>query len=112
MTSLAMLQLPDAGNLDLAAPVQTSSLVLDSRWRPNLVRQLLSHTAGMPDDFAAEVGYDYDIAALRRASVLFAPGTAWAYSNDGYARLGAMLANLDRRSWMVALAARVFSRSA
>lgn len=48
------------------------------------------------------------MAALRAAKVLFKPGTAWAYSNDGYATAGAMLARLDGRAWSASLQTRVF----
>jgi len=109
MTALALLQLHDAGLLDLNAAVTRYLpwFSIDSGGKPILVHQLLSHTAGTPDDFAAEIGYTYDILALRRAKTLFAPGTAWSYSNDGYATAGAILANVDRRSWPESLQARV-----
>jgi D-alanyl-D-alanine carboxypeptidase len=111
MTALALLQLHDAGRLDLNAPVRRYLpwFSIDSGSTPILVHELLSHTAGIPDDFAAEIGYTYDIVALRRARVLFAPGTAWSYSNEGYAAAGAILARLDDRSWADALAARVLT---
>ncbi|HZV76875.1 MAG TPA: serine hydrolase domain-containing protein [Candidatus Babeliales bacterium] len=109
MTALALLQLHDAGLLDLNAVVTRYLpwFSIDSGGKPILVHQLLSHTAGIPDDFAAEIGYKYDILALRRAKTLFAPGTAWSYSNDGFATAGAILARLDRRPWPDSLQARV-----
>jgi D-alanyl-D-alanine carboxypeptidase len=110
MTALALLQLSDAGQLDLNAPVQRYLpwFEIDAKGAPIAVHQLLSHTAGLPDDYAAEVGYTYDIVALRAAQTLFVPGTSWSYSNDGYATAGAILARLDARSWPDALRARVF----
>jgi D-alanyl-D-alanine carboxypeptidase len=110
MTALALLQLYDAGQLDLNAPVQRYLpwFEIDAKGAPILVHQLLSHTAGLPDDYAAEVGYTYDIVALRAAQTLFTPGTSWSYSNDGYATAGAILARVDARSWSDALRARVF----
>jgi D-alanyl-D-alanine carboxypeptidase len=110
MTALALLQLSDAGQLDLNAPVQRYLpwFVIDAKGAPIAVHQLLAHTAGLPDDYAAEVGYAYDIVALRAAQTLFMPGTSWSYSNDGYATAGAILARLDARSWSDALRARVF----
>jgi D-alanyl-D-alanine carboxypeptidase len=109
MTALALLQLRDAGRLDLDAPVRRYLpwFAIDSGKRPILVHELLSHTAGIPDDYAAEVGYQYDIVALGHAKTLFPPGTAWSYSNDGYSTAGAILARLDDRTWADALAARV-----
>jgi D-alanyl-D-alanine carboxypeptidase len=110
MTALALLQLNDAGKLDLNAPVQRYLpwFAIDARGTPILIHQLLSHTAGLPDDYAAEVGYRYNIVALREAKTLFVPGTSWSYSNDGYATAGAILSQLDGRPWGDALQARVF----
>lgn len=105
MTALALLELHDAGRLDLNAPVKhyLPWFSIDSGDRPILIHELLSHTAGIPGDYADEVGYRYDVVALRQARTLFTPGTAWSYSNEGYATAGAILARLDGRSWAEAL---------
>jgi D-alanyl-D-alanine carboxypeptidase len=109
MTALALLELHDAGQLDLEAPVRRYLpwFPIESLGRPILVHQLLSHTAGLPDDFAPEPGYVDSILMLRNAKTLFAPGTSWSYSNDGYATAGAILARLDGRFWEQSLTARV-----
>jgi D-alanyl-D-alanine carboxypeptidase len=109
MTAIALLELHDAGRLDLNAPVRQYLpwFSIQTLGGPILVHELLSHTAGTPDDFAAEVGYTANILALRGAKTLFAPGTSWSYSNDGYAAAGAILARLDGRSWADAVLARV-----
>ncbi|HKU80876.1 MAG TPA: serine hydrolase [Candidatus Tumulicola sp.] len=110
MTALALLQLAGEGKVDLNAPVRRYLpwFAIDSGGAPVRVRELLSHTGGLPDDFALSAGYEYDVAALRAARVLFAPGTAWSYSNDGYATLGAIVAQIDGRPWSASLQARVF----
>lgn len=110
MTALALLQLHDAGRLDLNAPATRYLpwFAIDSGGKTILVHELLSHTAGIPDDFAAEVGYGYDIVALRNAKTLFAPASSWSYSNDGFATAGAILGRLDARPWPDALTTRVF----
>jgi D-alanyl-D-alanine carboxypeptidase len=109
MTALALLELHDAGHLDLNAPVRRYLpwFSIDSARRVITVHELLSHTSGIPGDYAAEVGYKYDVVALRRARTLFAPGTAWSYSNDGYETAGALLARVDDRSWPESLQDRV-----
>jgi D-alanyl-D-alanine carboxypeptidase len=110
MTALAMMQLVDERKLALAAPARLYLpwFAIDSGGEPILVHQLLSHTAGIPDDFSPESSYGYDVVALRAASVLFKPGTSWSYSNDGFATAGAILARVDRRAWSDSLQARVF----
>jgi len=110
MTALALLQLADAGRLDLQAPV-TKYLPwfsIHSNGVPVLVHQLLSHTGGIPDDYSFSPGYVDNIFALRAARTLYAPGTAWSYSNDGYETVGAILAQLDGRTWPDAVRSRVF----
>ncbi|MFY9738590.1 MAG: serine hydrolase domain-containing protein [Candidatus Cybelea sp.] len=109
MTALALLELYDAGRLNLDAPAREYLpwFAIHTLGGPILVHELLSHTAGTPDDFSAEIGYTYDILALRAAETRFAPGTSWSYSNDGYATAGAILARLDGRSWADAVRARV-----
>jgi D-alanyl-D-alanine carboxypeptidase len=111
MTALGLLQLHDAGRLDLLAPVQRYLpwFSIAGGNRPILIHELLSHTAGLPDDYAAEMGYKYDIVALREAHTIFPPGSAWSYSNDGYATLGAILAQLDGRPWADSVQTRVFA---
>ena len=112
MTALALLELHDAGRIDLNAPV-TRYLPwfrIDAHGKRILVHQLLSHTAGLPDDFSDANDPLYDIGALAATETLFAPGTAWSYSNDGFATLGAIIASVDRRPWADALQARVFDQ--
>jgi len=109
MTALALLQLHDAGRLDLNARADRYLpwFSIEAAREPILVHELLSHTAGLPDDFSDEVGYKYDVVALRRAHTIFPPGSAWSYSNDGFATAGAILARLDHRFWADSLQARV-----
>lgn len=109
MTSLAMMQLVDAGTLSLAAPVSRYLPWFSIRGGESItVEQLLSHTAGIPDDFSSENASLYDLVALRAADVLFQPGAGWSYSNDGFATAGAILARLDGRPWSAAVQSRVF----
>jgi CubicO group peptidase (beta-lactamase class C family) len=112
MTSLALMQLHDAGRLALDAPVKRYLpwFSIDSAGRPVLVHELLSHTAGIPDDYSSSPQFWYDSYALRYTKTLFRPGTSWSYSNDGYATLGALLATLDRRAWSTSLQTRVFDQ--
>jgi CubicO group peptidase (beta-lactamase class C family) len=111
MTSLALMQLVDAGTLDLDAPVTQylPEFLINSAGKPILVHQLLSHTGGIPDDYSLAYGYESSIYALRDASVLFPPGTSFSYANDGYVTAGGVLAALDKRAWSDSLRQRVFA---
>ncbi len=110
MTSLALLQLHDRGLIDLNAPVR--------RYLPwwsiaggngVVVHQLLSHTGGIPDDYSLDGSYGYEIAALRNTHTIFTPGTKWAYSNDGFATVGAISAAVSGRSWQDGIQSTVFT---
>ncbi len=80
------------------------------------VRQLLGHTAGLPRlgpaDYrrwsASDVPLDTLITALRGRRPSAAPGAKFAYANENYLVLGAVLQRLDGTSWDRALARRVF----
>ncbi len=110
MTALSLLELRDEHRVDLDAPVQRYLpwFSIHSGGNPILVHELLSHTAGIPDDYTLTPGYIYSIYALRDAHTLFVPGTSWSYSNDGFATVGAIVAAVDHRPWASALQARVF----
>ncbi|HEY9086055.1 MAG TPA: serine hydrolase domain-containing protein [Candidatus Tyrphobacter sp.] len=109
MTALALLELRDEHRVDLDANVKRYLpwFSIDSGGKPILLHELLSHTAGIPDDFSFAPGFEFDIWALHAARTLFPPGTAWSYSNDGFATVGAVLAAVDHRSWADALQGRV-----
>lgn len=112
MTALALMEMRDEGRFDPARPV-TAYLPwfsVHSNGKTIYAHQLLSHTAGLPDDYSISPGYMYSVAALRNARTIFTPGTSWAYSNDGLATAGAILATIDRRPWADSLQARVFSK--
>lgn len=112
MTALALLEEHDAGKVDLNAPVTRYLpwFSIDSGRKPILVHQLLSHTAGLPDDYSNAPGWRYDLVALAKAKTLFEPGTKWSYSNDGFATAGAIEAAVDGRTWPEVVQARVLDR--
>ncbi|WP_257454729.1 serine hydrolase domain-containing protein [Archangium lipolyticum] len=116
MTALALLQLVEQGKVDLEAPVtrylpwfQTA----DGRGSGILVKQLLSHTSGMPAKSLLE-GTTDDGALERRVrsfsqlSLAFPPGQGWMYSNTGYAVLGLIVQTVSGMPYEQYLANHVF----
>lgn len=95
-TAALVLKLCEAGKLSLDDPLAT--------WFPNIVqaarislRQLLNHTAGIPDcgglrayhesvSSAPSIPWSFERFAAETfgKGLLFAPGEGWAYSNPGY----------------------------
>jgi D-alanyl-D-alanine carboxypeptidase len=112
MTATALMELRDENKFDPANSVRTYLpwWNIDSGGKTIEVHQLLSHTAGLPDDYTFAPGYMFSVAMLRDAHTIFEPGTNWSYSNDGFATVGAILATLDGRSWEQSVEARVFDR--
>lgn len=106
----AVMQLVEQGKLELDAPVLTylpDFNLDDERYRQITVRQMLSHTSGMPD--TDDYGWDrpdYDDQALERyvhrlanEKLIAAPGKKFAYSNIAYEVLGLLIARTAGQSF-------------
>jgi CubicO group peptidase (beta-lactamase class C family) len=106
----AVLQLMERGKVDLDAPVTTYVpyfRLKDPRYRSVTVRQMLTHTSGMPD--VRDYGWDkpeYDDGSLERyvrslgdKSLLREPGSKFAYSNMAYEVLGDLVAKVSGESF-------------
>lgn len=92
ITSVALLRLWEQGRLDLDAPVGNYLNDIPEAWRGVTIRQLATHTSGVPD-YEEAGGYGvyettpthaevYAIVADRPLD--FEPGSRWSYSNTGY----------------------------
>ena len=91
----ALMQLVDAGKIDLDAPV-TDHLpyfkLADERYKEITIRQLITHRSGLPDVedwFSPPVEYDDGVLeryvrSLDNTKLLFAPGERWSYTSIGY----------------------------
>ena len=106
----AIVQLVEQGKLELDDPV-TRFLpyfrLSDERFRDITIRQMLNHTSGMPDvedyewdnpefdDGAAE----RNVRAMASERLLWAPGTAWQYSNMAFDTLGDVIAKASGMSF-------------
>lgn len=101
-TGLALLALRDEGALALEDPLvrwipEASKLVYPSRdARPITLRQLLTHTSGLPrmGTYAAERAPSEDAMAKSLAQLPLdnTPGVLWSYSNLGFSLLSIVVA--------------------
>ncbi|MEZ4700447.1 MAG: serine hydrolase domain-containing protein [Rhodothermales bacterium] len=92
VTAIAILNLETEGRLALDGQIGAYVDSLPETWRSVTLKQLLSHTGGIPD-YEAAAGYKIYEAPGNRDVVLasvidkpldFPPGTAFSYSNTGY----------------------------
>jgi CubicO group peptidase (beta-lactamase class C family) len=96
ITAAALLSEVDQGMVDLGHPVSTylPALRLQPPSDPSKVspRQLLTHTAGLPDDYADQCATGPGSLAQYFGSHLYPlwapPGAVWDYSNVGFAIAG------------------------
>lgn len=119
-TSALIMQLRDEGAfaLDDSASTLLPQFAgqLDSRSEPVTIRQLLTHTAGVPDflelyDLLDIASYPESLELLleRVASepLEFEPGTSYRYSNSGYLYLGRLVEAVTDDTWEDTLTERI-----
>src|SRR4051794_13761958 len=96
-TATLVLQLAEAGGLDLDAPVLSvlpEFAVADAEATKSVtVRQLLNHTSGIDGDFFHDTGRGDDcvaryVEACARLRQNHAPGATMSYCNSGFKILG------------------------
>ncbi|GLQ86732.1 serine hydrolase domain-containing protein [Dyella flagellata] len=102
VTAATILLLGQQGKLSLADPL--------SRFLPDFphasditIAELLSHTAGISDNWNVDPGLSLDTKALvgliAKQPLDFKPGGDWRYSNSGYMLLGAVIEKVTGRRW-------------
>ena len=111
-TAVLVMQLRDAGALDLDDPV--AKHLPDAPHGEPTVRRLLSHLSGLQREPVGEVWESLVVPAreelfanLARASFVSPPHRRWHYSNLAYAVLGELVARLAGGSWEEVLADRL-----
>lgn len=117
-TALAILQLLEQGKVDLDAPVSQYLADYEGPGAVATVRQLLTHTSGIPNYTALPeaapimswvVNSREDIVALFRDKPLeFEPGSNYSYSNSGYYLLGLIIEAVSGQDYFEYLKANVF----
>ncbi|SFY23789.1 serine hydrolase domain-containing protein [Streptomyces atratus] len=120
VTGLAVMQLVEAGRVNLDEPVRTylpRFRLVDPDVSDRItVRHLLTNTSGIPASAGNEIGDRYDNAPgaladavrdLARIAPTSRPGTSYAYSSAGYAVLGALVEEVSGRPFGTYLHERV-----
>ena len=125
LTAMAVMQLVEQGKIDLDAPV-TDYLpyfqMKDEGYKDITVRQLLTHSSGIPDSGDAMADWEnfmpqYDAGATERwvrndlaeTGLLFAPGTGFEYSDIAYALLGAVVGAASGQTYEEYMSEHIFA---
>lgn len=100
-TGIAILQLMEAGKLNLASPVSTYLTGLPETWKPVTIQQLLSHTSGIPDIVDEEeavliaAGGEEAWKKVLLLPIDFKPGEKFSYNQTNYLLLGRIIDKLS-----------------
>ncbi|MFM9369935.1 serine hydrolase domain-containing protein [Streptomyces sp. Da 82-17] len=117
MTALAVLQLAEAGKVDLDRPVRRylpEFRMADPRAGRITVRQLLTQTSGMADSAYPDLtraqphSLKEAVAAMRDAPLAADPGTNYRYHNPNYFVAARLVEVVSGRPFAEQLAAEVF----
>lgn len=111
-TATAIMQLVEAGKVDLDAPVrrylQYFKLRDPEATRKVTVRHLLTHMGGWLGDYFENTGWGDDalsrvVASLARVKQLTPLGTVWSYNNAGFYIAGRILEKITKKSYEQAI---------
>lgn len=109
LIATAIMQLVEQGKMDLDSPVSKYLpyfRLKDARSQQITVRQMLTHTSGMPnvDSYRKELPEYSDgaleqyVRSLQDTELLSEPGTKYAYSNIAYDILGDLIAKVSGKT--------------
>jgi len=113
-TAAAVMLLAESGVLKLNESVRTYLPDAPPEWQPITIRNLLSHTSGIPDYTGDALDYrrDYSEADLAKLAyglkLEFPAGSRWNYSNTGYVMLGVIVSKVTGRPYWETLRERIF----
>ncbi|KAA3437748.1 serine hydrolase [Rufibacter hautae] len=112
-TGVALMQLVEKGKLDVNAPISTYLPDLPETWRQLTVKQLASHTSGLPNVIDPETGewtfHNLDDAGWAKTLTMpheFAAGQKFSYNQTGYVLLGLLINELTGKPFSEYIAER------
>ncbi|UOQ70470.1 serine hydrolase domain-containing protein [Hymenobacter cellulosilyticus] len=99
-TGVAVMQLVEAGKLDLAAPIGQYVKGLPAAWQPVTIGQLLAHSSGIPnimpdDEQISENEQQAAWAKVQTQPMDFKPGEKFSYNQTNYLLLGKLIDQLS-----------------
>jgi len=118
-TAVAVMMQVEEGKVALDDPITKYFTDAPASWRAITVRNLLTHTSGIPEytnegggAAAVDLRRDYTEAEMQhiayKMQLDFKPGTRWSYSNTGYVMLGILVRQVSGKFYGDVLKERVF----
>jgi CubicO group peptidase (beta-lactamase class C family) len=117
-TAVAILQLAEQGKLSLQDSLQRYVSDFPSRGHTITIEHLLTHTSGIKDYLQIDYGSPYIerwdfspkqlIDSFKNQPLDFPPGTAFRYSNSGYALLGYIIEKVSGETYSTYLQKNIF----
>lgn len=117
-TALAVMMLQERGKLSTGDPICKYLDNCPAAWQPITIRQLLTHTSGIPNytsfpDFAKTAmlpaTHESFIGRVRDRPLDFAPGEKFNYNNTGYYLLGVILERAAGKAYEDFLQENIFT---
>jgi CubicO group peptidase (beta-lactamase class C family) len=104
LVATALMHFAEVGTLRLDDPVNAhlGDVQIANRWEdedPVTIRQLLTHTAGLPESFGWSSSTSLEEDVAQYVATEARPGSRLVYANGGYDALGLVLARLAGRGW-------------
>lgn len=100
-TGVAIMQLVEAGKLNLSSPVSAYLTGLPQNWKAVTIQQLLSHTSGIPDIVDEEESVLIAVTEedawkkILQLPIDFKPGEKFSYNQTNYLLLGRIIDTLS-----------------
>jgi CubicO group peptidase (beta-lactamase class C family) len=116
-TATAIMQLAEEGRLAVDDPVTKYVDSLPPHWGRITIRQLLTHTSGLPEERWLPNFVEFDrvehehldvLRTIFQDSLQFTPGGGWAYRNSAYRLLGMVVERVSGESYWSFLERRIF----
>ena len=101
VTAAAILKLQEQGRLKVTDSIGTFLPDIPDDKRAITIHQLMAHTSGLGENYAADGIADANeaVQAILRRPLMHPPGDAFLYTNDGYNLLAIIIANASGLSY-------------
>ena len=118
MTTTLVMQLADAGEIELDAPVRrylpSFELAEPGAADEITIRHLLTHTSGIEGDYFQGFGSGDNAVeryadSLKNIGLIHRPGQMWSYCNSGFVLAGHLVEKVTGLPYHQALAERIFA---